>query len=212
MKEQIRRKGAQIALIAAGILVGSAGVALATGQVIGANNTIDGCYGKLTGILRTIDKQAGQNCLSFENSISWNQQGPRGGQGVPGAKGDPGPQGTQGPAGQKGDTGPQGIQGERGERGPLGPPGPAGISGLTISYALSDPDSTDAKWITASCPDGKGAVGGGARTDVSTEAAGRVFLTVSQPGATAWFAEATEIAGGTAGIWQLYAYVICANA
>lgn len=114
MNEQLRRRARRIALVAAGILAGSASVAFATGHVIGANNTIDGCHGRLTGILRVIDKQAGQSCLAFESPISWNQQGP---------KGDQGPQGIQGERGQ------QGLQGEQ------GPPGPKGERGPSNAYA-----------------------------------------------------------------------------
>ncbi len=60
---------------------------------------IHGCRNNLTGSLRVIDDQAGQNCSPGQTEITWNQTGP---QGIPG------------PAGPQGETGPQGEPGESG--------------------------------------------------------------------------------------------------
>ena len=60
--------------------------------------------------------------------------GPRGGQGIPGEKGERGLIGEQGPQGPKGDMGLQGPIGPRGllgETGPMGPVGPKGEIGFT---------------------------------------------------------------------------------
>jgi hypothetical protein len=64
-------------------------------------------------------------CLGHDTKITWNQTGPQG------AKGDPGATGPAGPPGAKGDTGPAGPQGPAGDTGPAGPSGPAGDTGAT---------------------------------------------------------------------------------
>ena len=68
--------------------------------------------------------------------------GPRGGQGIPGEKGERGLIGEQGPVGPKGDTGLQGPIGPRGligEQGPAGPAGPIGIEGPQGLPGLTGP-------------------------------------------------------------------------
>jgi len=60
----------------------------------GADKVIYGCYGKIGGILRIVSTPTA--CLKLEVPISWNQVGPQGPQGLPGAKGDPGIQGPPG--------------------------------------------------------------------------------------------------------------------
>ena len=68
--------------------------------------------------------------------------GPRGGQGVPGEKGERGLIGEQGPVGPKGDIGLQGPIGPRGligEQGPAGPAGPIGIQGPQGLPGLTGP-------------------------------------------------------------------------
>jgi collagen triple helix repeat protein len=139
MKHAIRTNTARLALAAAGLLAGSAGVAFATGQIIGADGTISGCYrtnsgtgdSEQKGQLRVV--AAGESCKNNELAIQWSQQGPKGNQGIPGPKGDAGPQGIQGQPGEKGDVGPQGpqgIEGQPGEKGDAGPQGPEGKQGL----------------------------------------------------------------------------------
>jgi len=58
--------------------------------------------------------------------------GPRGGQGIPGQKGERGLIGEEGKQGSKGEVGPRGTIGPRGllgEQGPIGPIGPIGLQG-----------------------------------------------------------------------------------
>jgi Collagen triple helix repeat (20 copies) len=137
MRNRIRRGGARIALFAAGLLVGSAGIALAAGQVIGGGGTINGCYENRTGLLRVIDVQAGKTCTSFETPISWSQQGPRGEVGPAGLVGPAGPQGPAGPPGERGPAG------DPGSVGPAGPPGPKGdpgtLAGAPCTTSLGSP-------------------------------------------------------------------------
>ncbi len=72
-------------------------------------NTINGCYGKLSGVLRVIDTAKNQKCSSYlEVPISWSQTGP---QGIQGDKGEPGTPGIPGAKGDKGDKGEPGASG-----------------------------------------------------------------------------------------------------
>jgi hypothetical protein len=95
-----RRVGRLFALASGALLVGT-GAAFATGQVIGANNTINGCYrvadDDRKGELRVVNDPV--SCRSNELPIAWNVQGPRGDQGPQGLQGPPGEQGPQGPRG-----------------------------------------------------------------------------------------------------------------
>jgi type VI secretion system secreted protein Hcp len=105
-----------------------AGAAVAVGSIPSSDGTITGCYQTIDqyandgtptnpyGTLRVIDPSNTTATAPEENScaegteqtITWNQQGPRG---------------AQGPPGQNGAQGTQGAQGERGAQGPAGPSG-----------------------------------------------------------------------------------------
>lgn len=130
MRERVRRIGMKLvpAAIVAGVCLS---VGVATGTIPGGDGKINGCYGKLGGVLRVIDteKSPPDACSRLEVPIRWNQVGPRGEvgpAGPPGAQGEPGPQGESGPSGA---AGPQGPPGERGSTGETGPPGPPGAQG-----------------------------------------------------------------------------------
>ncbi len=104
-----------------------AGAAVAVGSIPSSDGTITGCYqtieqyagegGPTTpyGTLRLIDpsnttatNSQDYSCESgTEQTITWNQQGPRGEQGPPGQNGAPGAPGAQGPPGQSGSVGGQ---------------------------------------------------------------------------------------------------------
>lgn len=85
------------------LLLGTVAVALATGvgyaAIPSSSGAVNGCYERITGILRVIDKEAGKSCKSFETAITWSVQGPTG---APGAIG---PKGETGAKGEKGDPG-----------------------------------------------------------------------------------------------------------
>ena len=98
-----------------------------------AQETIYGCYSKITGVLRVVDSP--NKCwLKYETPIQWNivgsQQGPQGIQGPPGP---PGPMGATGAIGPAGPEGPAGVQGPEG---PTGPQGPAGSGGTVPQEVL----------------------------------------------------------------------------
>jgi hypothetical protein len=131
------------------------GVALAT--IPSSSGVISGCYAKKDGSLRVVDASAAA-CKTGEAALSWNQTGPQG------SKGDAGPQGAAGPQGPKGDTGPagpQGPQGDAGPAGPQGPPGPTTGTNYERVYRVYTVQPLATQVVTAPCPAGEKAVGGG---------------------------------------------------
>lgn len=99
---------------------------------------------------------------------------------------------------------PQGPKGEKGEKGEQGSPG---LSAREVVSASTATDSTDFRSITATCPAGKVAIGGGAGVDFFVVAA----VTSSMPtGTNAWRASAIEFAPSSSA-WRLTAYVVCAQ-
>jgi len=161
--------------------------------------------------------------------------GPMGPQGPQGATGPMGPQGLQGPAGPTGATGPMGPPGDAGTvgatgatgpmgptgpvgpEGPMGPAGPAGdpgVSGLELVTVSSAVDSVARKNVTATCPAGKSAIGGGAEIVAGTATAaqvenvgiGAVRPTAALDGwsATAWETDSISTT------WSLSVHALCA--
>jgi hypothetical protein len=115
---------------AAGALAATAlagGVAWAA--IPGSDGTIQGCYGKIGGILRVIDPSKGEKCFGGEVPISWNQKGAKGDPGVKGDTGAKGTQGIQGPAGVNGTNGADGAKGANGIDGAQGLKGDTGAAG-----------------------------------------------------------------------------------
>jgi hypothetical protein len=112
------------------MLAVAAGVGVATGAIPDSGGTINGCYTKTGGIVRVVDTEKNQRCISSaENPTSWSQRGP---------KGDTGPQGDAGPAGTTG-QGAQTVLGTGSLR--AGPPmGDTLIPGLKLTVDVP-PDS-----------------------------------------------------------------------
>jgi hypothetical protein len=81
-----RRAPRRLLAIAATVAfgVGTSGIALAATGAIDAAKAIDGCYKTSTGALSLITSQH-KTCGKGEKAISWNQSGPPGKQGPPGA-------------------------------------------------------------------------------------------------------------------------------
>jgi hypothetical protein len=88
---------------------------------VSADEVVNGCYNRKTGLLRIVEDQYG--CRQNENPISWNQAGSPGERGPAGPKGEPGPMGPPGPKGELGPQGPAGPKGEQGAPGPAAPQG-----------------------------------------------------------------------------------------
>jgi hypothetical protein len=92
---------------------------------------------------------------------------------------------------------------------PPPPAAPAGIVGLEVVKAISAEDTKNAKGMTAACPAGKSAIGGGAV--INGPAALNAALQATQPtagmdGWTAYAHEHTE----TAGNWSIEVTAVCA--
>jgi hypothetical protein len=98
--------------------------------------------------------------------------------------------------------------GPPGPAGPAGPAGPPGLSQRQVVAAQSPNDSNSPKIVTAICPAGRVAVGGGGRID--TLSPGPILSSTRPEASNAWYAQAYEVVG-TAGNWRLSAYVVCAR-
>ena len=76
------------ALVLGVVLALVAAVGVAAGAIPDSGGTINACYTKVGGVLRLVDTERNQHCVSaVENPISWGQRGPQG---------DAGPAGTTG--------------------------------------------------------------------------------------------------------------------
>ena len=127
-----RRARAVIAATVAALIATGATVAVAA--IPGPDGTVDGCYTKVGGILRVIDKAKGESLP--QQAGDRDQVEP---DRPPGPAGAPGPQGLKGdagPAGANGDTGPAGINGDPGPAGPAGAKGDQGEPGETAPWAF----------------------------------------------------------------------------
>jgi len=100
-------------------------------------------------------------------------------------------------------TGPRGPQGPTGATGATGAPG---VSGREVVSAQSPMNSDELKTVTAYCPAGKVAVGGGHGTAWPT------YIVWSAPTLGGWMVQARELPPGTATDWSVMAYAICVTA
>ena len=82
---------------------------IAFGSIPGSNGVISGCYKSsgggppaAQGVIRVIDAEASESCLSGETALNWNQTGPQGPQGQTGATGSQGSAGIDGQDGVSG--------------------------------------------------------------------------------------------------------------
>jgi Collagen triple helix repeat (20 copies) len=143
----------------------------------------------------------GTNKLSKQAVASLNgRPGPAGAQGP---KGDRGEQGAPGSAGPKGDPGPRGLLG------PQGPAGPSGLSGyqVVISDGLGLPPTVSGT-RTATCPNGKKVLGGGASMTGPFNAP-RIMLSAPDDTGTAWVAGVLNNSAQTS--HTMFAWAICSN-
>ena len=109
---------------------------------------IHSCRNNITGNLRVIDQEAGQNCTAGQTELTWNQTGP---------------QGPQGPQGE------QGEQGAPGETGSLETIRVINGAGQTPAPFISDEFFTGYRLhLVALCPQGFVVTGGGYTTGGSS--------------------------------------------
>jgi hypothetical protein len=85
---------ARLAIALAVVLALSVGIGVSSGAIPSGSGKIYGCFTKSGGAVRVIDKAKQQKCKSNEQTLNWNQQGPKGDPGPQGAKGEPGPKGS----------------------------------------------------------------------------------------------------------------------
>jgi Collagen triple helix repeat (20 copies) len=118
---------------------------------------------------------------------------------------------VQGPAGPKGETGPQGEVGPAGPEGPVGPAGAdGGLAGYQIVTGTQVSFTDEDFWVSASatCPQGKVAIGGGASYGVSEV---DVFIVQSYPSSSdesyTWNLTVANFEGSN----TLTPYAVCAN-
>jgi hypothetical protein len=98
-----------------------------------------------------------------------------------------------------------------GPRGPGGPPGAPGVSGLQPVFTTGAINSVSFKTLSAACPAGKRALGGGvAITPSAPGTAVAITRSYISSNATGWETAARETTA-FAGSWGLNAVVICAN-
>lgn len=207
-----RRTLVTLAAFCAVLAIGGS-VALAT--VPDSGGVISSCYNKSGGALRVVDP-AVSKCSAGEQALTWNQTGPKGAtgpQGPGGAQGRAGLDGTQGPKGDTGERGPTGAQGDAGPQGPQGDPGLAGPEGppgqgSNPDYQLVHRNDTfwltDTAQLTAPCPTGQKATGGGyIQQNVDIQAS------VPTDDLSGWRVHGfiNPLIGGS-----LYVYAVCANA
>jgi hypothetical protein len=105
--------------------------------------------------------------------------------------------------------GPQGPAGAAGPAGPAGPQGAAGATGLQAVFTTSAVDSTATRSLSAACPSGKVALGGGASA-APVNTPGVAITTSYLANSTTWTASAREVVA-TADDWGLNVVVICAT-
>lgn len=148
-----RTHRAAAVVVAAVVAVVSAGIAYSA--IPDGSGKINGCYGKVLGVLRVIDSEAGETCSRVEAPISWNQQGPQGQPGADGAQGPPGPPGPQGPQGDQGPQGQPGAEGAQGPAGPAGPPGPSDAYSVEAASTVTIPTPTYTTILSRHVPAGK---------------------------------------------------------
>lgn len=111
----MRAREMTLVVAVVGALVATVAVAAAVGAISDSGGTINGCYGKVRGMLRVIDPAKAEKCIAgHEVPISWNQAG------QVGARGAVGPVGPKGETGAMGPGGPTGPKGDSGDRGPAG--------------------------------------------------------------------------------------------
>jgi hypothetical protein len=108
----------------------------------------------------------------------------------------------KGERGPRGLTGPRGLQGLTGAAGIVGPQGGPGLSGVNVVTGPSSaiPDGTTTT-VTANCPAGQRAIGGG------------FFVSIAHPGAALpGFSSYSVILSNDTGITiNANAYAVCAN-
>jgi hypothetical protein len=123
--DRSRSRLVRVTVLVAAALALAAGAAGAALHTLLADEVVNACRSKSTGVLRV--PAAGTSCKGDEQPLQWNVRGPAG---PVGPAGPAGPSGAAGPGGPAGPQGPAGPKGATGATGPQGPPGPVSVSTL----------------------------------------------------------------------------------
>ena len=186
-----------------------------------SGGVINACVQHSSGIFKLAN--ASGACGPSEDALSWNQFGQAGASGPTGATGPQGPTGAQGATGATGSQGAAGANGAKGDKGDKGDQGLRGLPGLSGVELVRGPWKAMPTgfgpfiWVSATCPDGKFALSGGAEV---TPAGG--FATLGSAsvadGATVpngWVTYVTTSSGGSlpkSAQILVTPYVVCAAA
>jgi hypothetical protein len=186
-----RRSLVIIAAAAAALAVAGGGIAYAS--IPDSSGVIHGCYkananGNPTALSVIDTAGSGGHCPTNQKALDWNQ------------------------------TGPQGPTGATGATGPAGPPSALGLQ--LVQANASVPNDTDQTvWaLTASCPSGYKAVGGGFQTPGPRDVVGNFFVVLqSRPGSSGsldsngWFVDIQRIGPNDTGNLGSQQFAVWAN-
>ena len=155
--------------------------------ITATNNTYTGCLqsGAITNL--AIGTSPMKPCPNNSTQISWNQTGPQGASGAPGAQGPKGDTGAPGAQGQKGDPGAPGAQGPKGDPGAPGAQGTKGDTGATGPQGIPGTDGKDGK-------DGTSLIGSACSLPDNTP--GTVQMNVAADGAISFTCHTDAGSGG----------------
>lgn len=191
-----RRRRLRIGVVAVVTLALAAGAAGAGVKAVLADEAINACRSKSSGVLRV--PAAGSGCRSDEHALQWNVRG------LPGPQGPAGDAGPAGAAGAPGAAGPAGPRGFPGATGPQGPPGPLSVDALAGTTCTTAAGSVGTLGVRT---DPSGAVTLSCRAQIDPEAAPALILNeidYDQVGAdTTGFVELYNAGRGTADLGGL---------
>lgn len=102
--------------------------------------------------------------------------------------------------------------GTTGPTGATGATGPGADGYLRVSGTASGSNETSPKTVTASCPAGKVALGGGFLVTVASGVLAEITVTESRATAdNVWTVTGSEDNDSNVGNWSIQAFVVCAN-
>lgn len=164
-----------------------------------SSGQVAACVKSSNGKVSTLGFDENVSCSKNETKIIWSITGPAG---------PPGPQGPPGNDGADGETGPQG---------PAGPQGaPGKLTGVERIQLNSPQGPENSKSLQVFCPSGKVATGGGYNISGDFD---NIAVTRSDPlvagspsTPTGWGIRAIKINKSIPHIWQIWGYVLCADA
>jgi hypothetical protein len=193
-----------------GVVIACASLFVALGSSAYATGVIDGHSIKSRSIPATKLTASATRSLKGRRGPAGSRglRGPSGSQGASGANGANGVVGPRGATGAHGAKGATGAEGTTGPKGATGLTGPAIVAQKYAATVTSSPSDDGNESVTAQCPHGQHAVGGGYEFDRTTG----IEINLDGPGgsegdpSTSWVVQGIS-ADGTD--YTLTAYVLC---